>query len=482
MRNCSLMTQTVELPLWLFMLIVGFAAVTFASHFLFPSVRWFFRRRLERAVARLNKRLERPIEPFKLARRHDMIQRLIHDPHVAQAAADHAAAEGIPENVAFEQVRRYAREIVPGFSAFAYFSLAIRAARFLSNAVYRVRLGHQDEEALRAIDPNATVVFVMNHRSNMDYVLVTYLAAERSALSYAVGEWARVWPLSRLIRAMGAYFIRRRSRNDLYRKVLAAYVRLATLGGSTQAMFPEGGLSLDGALAAPRLGLLKYIVEGYDPDRRDVVFVPVALNYDRVLEDRILTSAAKAGDRRFKARIGLVALRLLRQLWLWMTGRYRRAGYAAVNFGRPLSLAGFGAGRQGDITKPLARELMQRISAIVPVLPVPMIAAVLLRHGPLSRAAIEHRLEDLIAAVPLAHVHLPKENLSYAAGMALNILQRRGLIIETGGQIAPAADRQDLLAFYANSIRHLLPEDSDLPGGSSDFSAPAKDNAASAGS
>ncbi|NVK13496.1 MAG: glycerol-3-phosphate acyltransferase, partial [Rhodobacteraceae bacterium] len=192
------MTQTVELPLWLFVLIVGFAAVTFASHFLFPSVRWFFRRRLERAVARLNKRLERPIEPFKLARRHDMIQRLIHDPQVAQAASEHAAAEGIPENVAFEQVRRYAREIVPGFSAFAYFGLAIRAARFLSNAVYRVRLGHQDEEALRAIDPNATVVFVMNHRSNMDYVLVTYLAADRSALSYAVGEWARDWPLSRL--------------------------------------------------------------------------------------------------------------------------------------------------------------------------------------------------------------------------------------------------------------------------------------------
>lgn len=45
------MTSTVELPLWLFVLIVLFAAVTFASHFLFPSVRWFFRRRMERVVA-----------------------------------------------------------------------------------------------------------------------------------------------------------------------------------------------------------------------------------------------------------------------------------------------------------------------------------------------------------------------------------------------------------------------------------------------
>ena len=200
------MSSTVELPLWLFSLILLFAAVTFASHFLFPSVRWFFRRRLERVVARVNQRLDRPIQPFKLARRYDTIQRLIYDPEVIRAAADHARSEGIPENVAVEMARRYAREIVPSFSASVYFGIAIRMARWLSNALYRVELGRGSEAALSGIDPDATVVFVMNHRSNMDYVLVTYLAARRSALSYAVGEWAHVWPLSSLIRAMGGAF------------------------------------------------------------------------------------------------------------------------------------------------------------------------------------------------------------------------------------------------------------------------------------
>ena len=56
------MFRDVTLPFWLLVLIVGFAAVTFASHFLFPSVRWFFRKRAERALARLNTRLDRPIE------------------------------------------------------------------------------------------------------------------------------------------------------------------------------------------------------------------------------------------------------------------------------------------------------------------------------------------------------------------------------------------------------------------------------------
>ncbi|MEM9130209.1 MAG: glycerol-3-phosphate acyltransferase, partial [Pseudomonadota bacterium] len=145
------MLRTIELPLWLFVLIVLFAAVTFASHFLFPSVRWFFRRRMEKAVARLNERLERPIEPFKLARRYDMIQRLIYDPEVSLAIAEYAKEEGIPENVAFERARRYAKEIVPSFSATAYFGIAIRAAKALSLALYRVRLGRYDEQGIEKI-------------------------------------------------------------------------------------------------------------------------------------------------------------------------------------------------------------------------------------------------------------------------------------------------------------------------------------------
>src|SRR6056297_2826654 len=380
------MTQTVDMPLWALLLLIGFAAVTFASHFLFPSVRWFFRRRMERAVARLNERLERPIEPFKLARRYDMIQRLIYDPEVSRAIADHARKEGIPENVAFAQAKRYAREIAPSFSATAYFGIAIRLAKWLSRALYRVRLGHFDE-TLSGIDRDATVVFVMNHRSNMDYVLVTWLAAERSALSYAVGEWARVWPLSRLIKAMGAYFIRRKSRNDLYRRVLARDVGMATDGGVTQAVFPEGGLSLDGGLAPPQLGLLKYIIDERSRDGRDVVFVPVALNYDRVFEDRILVAAGKAGERRFRARISVVARFVLKQFWLRITGRYHRHGYAAASFGAPVSLKAFEAQHPASLVKDLARLLMERIGEEVPVLPVPLVARALLEaDGPLTQA------------------------------------------------------------------------------------------------
>ena len=119
-----------------------------------------------------------------------------------EAVVEHARTNGVPETVALQQARAYAREIVPGFSALVYFGFATRAARLLSGVFYKVRVGRADR-ALSGIDRDATVVFIMNHRSNMDYVLVTWLVADRSALSYAVGEWARVWPLSGLVRAMG---------------------------------------------------------------------------------------------------------------------------------------------------------------------------------------------------------------------------------------------------------------------------------------
>jgi glycerol-3-phosphate O-acyltransferase len=452
------MTSVIEMPIWALVLLVLFAAVTFASHFLFPSVRWFFRRRMERVVGKLNQRLERPIEPFKLARRYDMIQRLIYDPEVSQAISDHANAENIPENVAFGQAKRYAREIVPSFSATAYFTVAIRLAKWLSRALYRVRLSHFDEEALSKVDKNATVVFVMNHRSNMDYMLVTWLAAERSALSYAVGEWARVWPLSRVIKAMGAYFIRRKSRNDLYRKVLARYVGLATDGGVTQAMFPEGGLSLDGKLAPPKLGLLKYIVEGRSKKGgRDVVFVPVAVNYDRVFEDRILVAAGQKGERRFRARNSVVMRFIFNQFWLRLTGRYHRHGYAAASFGAPVSLNKFEAeNARGDI-KDLGRLLMQRIGEEIPVLPVPLVARALLdADGPITKPDLEQAVVGLMQALPNAHVHLPRDDKSYATEVGLRNLIKRKLVENNDGQISVIEDERPVVAYYAASIGHLF--------------------------
>ncbi len=448
------MFRTVELPIWIFVLILLFAAVTFASHFLFPSVRWFFRRRMERAVARLNERLPRPIEPFKLARRADTIQRLIYDRDVLAAVAEHAKANNVPEAVAHQRAHRYAREIVPSFSATAYFGIAIRIARTISRALYHVRIT-QFDAGLENIPPDATVVFVMNHRSNMDYVLVTYLVADRAALSYAVGEWARIWPLRTLIRAMGAYFIRRRSHDGLYRRVLARYVAMATAAGVTQAVFPEGGLSLDGTVHPPKLGILSYVLDGAEESGRDLVFVPVALNYDRVLEDRVLIEAGREGARRFRASIPVILNFGLRHFWLRIRGRFVRFGTAAVGFGTPLSLAEFRASQPGDEMSALGTELMGRVAGVVPVLPVPLLSRALLdAQEPLTEAELTQRVAALIKVIGRG-----PGDAGVAVTEALVQLRRRKatpVIGETDAGIRINVDQIPLLAFYASSLDHLI--------------------------
>ncbi len=444
------MFASVAVPLWLLVLILGFAAISFATHFLFPSVRWFFRRRAEGALQQLNARLDRKLDLFKLARRSDMVARLAYDSKVVEAAMTHATETGVPGEVAFEEARRYAREIVPGFSATVYFGFGTRAAKWLSRLLYKVQVGQVDA-ALLHIDPKAAVVFVMNHRSNLDYVLMTWLVADRSAVSYAVGEWARVWPLSALIRSMGAYFIRRGSRNALYRKVLARYVQMATEEGTTQAIFPEGGLSLDGQVGPAKLGLLSYIVEGWTPEDRDVVFIPVGLAYDRVLEDRVLVEAAKAGTRQFRNRPLWVAWHALRFLWARMRGRTTGFGTAAAGFGAPVSLRGHQA--VGGTVEGLGERLMAAISAVVPVLPVPLVAQAL-GDGAASRAELADRVTTLTSRLTQAGavLNLPS-GIDAVLDEGFAPLIARGLVTEA---LQPVADERALLAFYAASLQRWL--------------------------
>jgi glycerol-3-phosphate O-acyltransferase len=441
------MFDTVAVPVWLLVLILGFAGVSFATHFLFPSVRWFFRHRAEKALARLNARLDRKIDLFKLAQRSDMVARLAYDAKVVEAAMAHAAETGVPGEVAFEEAHRYAREIVPGFSATVYFGFGTRAAKWLSRLLFRVRVGKVDAE-LGHLDPKAAVIFVMNHRSNLDYVLVTWLVADRSAVSYAVGEWARVWPLSALIRSMGAYFIRRGSRNALYRKVLARYVQMATEEGTTQAIFPEGGLSLDGKVGPAKLGLLSYIVEGWSPEERDVVFVPVGLAYDRVLEDRVLIAAAASGTRRFRNRPLWVAMHAVRFLWARMRGRTKGFGTAAAGFGAPVSLRAHLA--TGGGVEALGERLMAAIAGVVPVLPVPLVARAL-GEGAASREELQARIEALTAGLKAAGavLKLPPQGVAAVLEEGLSPLIARGLVSE---DLQPVAAERALLNFYAASV------------------------------
>ena len=464
------MSGTVAVPWWLLILLATLAFWALLDRLLVPGVRWWLRRRVNRVIDEVNTRLNISIRPFQTTKRAVLIDRLVYDPKVAEAMQAYAADQNMPREVAQAEVQRYAREIVPAFNAYVYFRVGYWIAERIARLLYRVRVGFADNERLARIDPQATVVFVMNHRSNMDYVLAAFLAAEHTALSYAVGEWARIWPLTQLIRAMGAYFVRRNSKNVLYRRVLERYVQMATQEGVCQAVFPEGGLSRDGRLQPARLGILDYMLRGFDAEHgRDIVFVPVGINYDRTLEDRSLVRrldpSATRRSRWFVIRttFGFIG----RNLWLMLRSRWHRFGYASVNFGAPVSarewcqceavnFAELDHEQRFAQVQRLANELMDHMARLVPVLPIPLIAeAVLAAPQGQSEydltARVYARIEELRQAG--AVVIVPLRTRAHTVETALNMLRLRRLVeTTTDGLCRPAADATDVLAYYRNSL------------------------------
>lgn len=467
------MTQTVSLPLWLVILLGLLAAWAVISRLLLPSVRWFIGNRLNRLTEQLNRSLHFKIPAIAVTRRQVLIDRLVYDPKVMAETARTAAAEGIPREVALARVESYAREIVPAFNAYLYFRIGSSVGKALLSMLYRVRLGHADESALRNLPADASVVFVINHRSNMDYVLVAHLARARVALSYAVGEWAKVWPIQQLVRALGAYFVRRGSGNDLYRRVLERYVQIAAEGGAVQAIFPEGGLSRDGLLRQPKIGLLDYLLRAFDARLgRDIVFVPVAINYDRVLEDRTLLRDSDAATER---RSGFAAMKTafgfaFSQLGLRLRGKWFRFGYACANFGAPISLRAYLKEHGWDPAvldreqrtarvMELASDLMTAVGRIVPVLPVSLVAELFVAEPERewSEAEIRARAQELQKQYESlgAHVYVPRNDPEYSVLVGLRMLTLRRLVLEESGRFRANRAELAVLRYYANAIAHL---------------------------
>jgi len=467
-------SSPITVPLWLALVVALLAVWALLDRLLMPSARWFIRSRANKVLEEVSQRLPIHIRPFQQVRRQAMIDRLVFDEKVQHAARGFADQHGMPREVALAQAQRYAREIVPAFNAYMYFRVGYWVGKKLSQSLYRVRIGYTDDAGLAAIPEHATVVFVMNHRSNMDYIIASYLAAERAALSYAVGEWARLWGLQQLIRAMGAYFVRRNSKDELYRRVLERYIAMATEAGVTQAVYPEGGLTRDGRLREPRFGVLDYMLRGFHTHgERDLVFVPLGLNYDRVLEDRTQLLAADA-IRPSRARALANTLKFIgNQLWLLLRSRWHRLGYACVNFGTPVSVRDWAAARGVDFdhldreqrhteVAALGHHLMAEVGRLVPVLPVPLVAAVLLREParPYSLFDLKSAVAERVARLEArgARLYVPRQDWDYAVGAGLRMLTLRHLVDEVDGLYSARASEQPLLRYYANSIAHLLAE------------------------
>ncbi len=455
------------------------------------------KRRWQRSIGDFLRRHRVQLEHFRFIDRIWVRETLLQDPALDRAAVERAATTGESLYEIRARMEVWLDEIVPYFNLFSYYKVGATAARGAVRFCYELVF---DEAALAraraAIPPGAVTVYVANHRSNADYVVLSVGALRQVALSYAVGEWARVWPLDWLFRSFGSYFVRRGERDPLYHAVLARYLQLVASRGLTTAFFLEGGLSRDGALRPPRIGLLDYVVGilRTEPTRR-IAFVPVGINYDRVLEDRSLLDQGGPPSALHKlkslTKIFLRAPMVLAAAFGRATLRsHQKYGYAAVSFGAPLLLDELlpdaaqlarapDAARRPAIAA-LADVLLARVADAIPATPVAVVSRAIL-DGERDLSSLKRRVGVDLAALRatgrpvaqglafrgLAGADRRADNPELASldqdirdaeeaertvDLALRLLQRRGLVKLEGTSLRAPADAMPLLAYYARSL------------------------------
>ena len=158
------------------------------------------------------------------------------------------------------------------------------------------------------------------------------------------------------------------------------------------------------------------------------------------------------------------------QLGLLLRSRWHRFGYACVNFGTPVSVREWTRARglvleqlpkeqrQQEVAA-LGRHLMDRVGSLIPVLPAPLVALVMVKDLASARSEFEIKAEVGALVQELqecgARLYVPRADWDYAITAGLRMLVQRHLVLESAGIFTPNPQESALLHYYANSIAHL---------------------------
>ncbi len=318
----------------------------------------------------------------------------------------------------------------------------------------------------------APVILAPSHRSHTDYLLISYLFHLRDLVPPHIvsGLNLSFWPLGRIFRGCGAFFIRRSFQDDnLYSRVLDHYIHYLLRKGYNQEFFIEGTRSRTGKHLQPKLGLLstylKLFAQGACPD---LYFVPIAISYEKVLEEQSYTRELE-GQKKSQENIwGLAKTRKLLK---------RKHGRVYIQFDEPISLKRY---QQEVCTKPLNRMrpeefrectqgLANRISygmnKVTTVTSPALVATALLAH---PKRGILH--SELLSNVEIlmsylryrGEVHLSDSlnNTSKAVDDTLNLFKQHKHIEEVVREderiLSVKEDKRVVIDYYKNNIIHFF--------------------------
>jgi glycerol-3-phosphate O-acyltransferase len=407
-----------------------------------------------------------------LSHRRNLVKGLVHAPQVREAIRNEAEREHISLERAEARALRYGNEIASdyAFTAVRFFEVVLS---WFWNKIYDgVRVNHIEQ--LQDAVQGHEVIYVPCHRSHIDYLLLSYLLF-RNGLTpphIAAGINLNMPVIGGLLRRGGAFFMRRSFKgNPLYTSVFNEYLHTLFSRGFPVEYFVEGGRSRTGRMLQPKTGMLAITLRSYlRSSRLPILFVPVYVGYERVLEGRTylgeLRGAAKKKESIFDIFKVIGALR-------------QRFGQVWVNFGEPLKLNEFLEQQQPGwrkqevapdfrpewlhkTTNRLAERIAQRLNEAAAVNPVNLVALAMLST---SRQALDRgslaRILDLYQNLLRAVPYSPHTTLPDGDGNALiGYVKELGLLAEQKDALGNILylDEQNavLMTYYRNNVMHIF--------------------------
>ena len=340
------------------------------------------------------------------------------------------------------EASRYLREIASRYSpVFIEFVRPLLALIFgrLYDAI------DVDEEGLarvKRMSGENPLVLCPSHKSYVDFLVLSWVFYEHGMTppQIAAGINLAFWPFGFIARHAGAFFIRRTlGGNRVYTATLRAYVKQLLRDRFPQEFYPEGGRSRTGKLLFPKTGLFSMEVDAWlEEATHDVLFVPVAIDYERLVEGRAYAKELAGGEKDKENLGGLLRARKVLG---------RRYGRLTIQFEEPISLRAFTLSRLGNSWQALGQEEAALPEASSSGRPSPakraLVQALANRVAFGINRAITMTPVGLVAASLLAHVRrgLPAEEVARRVELLREIAARGGARFSRGFAAAPADPR-----------------------------------------
>ena len=254
----------------------------------------------------------------------------------------------------------------------------------------------ENEVDFKSLVKENSVVLVPNHQSHADYVAINYMVFKKYGfpLYVAGGNNLNIFPIGKLFRKSGCFFIRRSFAHDvLYKLTLEAYLFYLLMEQKPIEFFFEGGRSRTGKLLSPRYGLYQMLLEAHshlpEGKKKDLVFVPVSIVHEYVPEQKSLAKELH-GAKKKKESSG----QLLNLVKLFSY----QFGSVHINLGKPIRAQKNEEDTLKSDVQNLAFECFRTVGANMSVTPSSVLGLVLLDEpgGALMWSDILSKSKNLI--------------------------------------------------------------------------------------